>query len=127
MSDNVMPHRSAPQAEDDGSALQAYLRKAHLAKARLPLPPRAAPPRLAPRAAPHAPCPRRRWPPPPQIEAEAEEQRLIDRLNADPFDIDAQRKIEELIAQKNVHESYMQALEARLAGGWQAAEWRSEG
>lgn len=38
---------------------------------------------------------------------------MIDRLNADPFDIEAQLKIEELIAQKNVHESYMQTLEVR--------------
>lgn len=36
---------------------------------------------------------------------------MIDRLNADPFDIEAQAKIEELIAQKNVHESYENAME----------------
>lgn len=132
----VAPALSAPlplkQAEDDGSALQAYLRKAHLAKARACPPPRqqASPatvlsvlPLRRPRLRNLSPASSS-----PQIEAEAEEHRMIDRLNADPFDIEAQKKIEELIAQKNVQESYMNALEARPSapGGGPSAHGRSD-
>lgn len=46
-----------------------------------------------------------------QSEAEIERQRDIERLNADPFDIEAQRKIEEAIRHQAVLENLEHALE----------------
>ena len=46
-----------------------------------------------------------------QYDAELERQRDIERLNADPFDIEAQRKIEEAIQQQAVLENLEHALE----------------
>jgi hypothetical protein len=45
--------------------------------------------------------------------ASIEQQRLVEigRLNADPFDVDAQRKIEEAIRQEAVLENLEHALE----------------
>ncbi|KAL5527485.1 hypothetical protein ACEPAG_6276 [Sanghuangporus baumii] len=46
-----------------------------------------------------------------QTEAELDQQREIERLNADPFDIEAQQKIEEAIRQQAVMENMAHALE----------------
>ena len=46
-----------------------------------------------------------------QADAEIERQREITRLEADPFDIEAQRKIEEAIRQQAVLENMEHALE----------------
>jgi len=46
-----------------------------------------------------------------QTDAEVERQREMDRLEADPFDVEAQRKIEELIRQQAVLENMDHALE----------------
>ncbi|KXN89497.1 DNA damage-inducible protein 1 [Leucoagaricus sp. SymC.cos] len=46
-----------------------------------------------------------------QIEAELQRQREIERLNDDPFDIEAQRRIEEHIRQEAVLENMQHALE----------------
>ena len=46
-----------------------------------------------------------------QAEAELERQREIERLNADPFDVEAQRRIEEAIRQQAVMENMAHALE----------------
>jgi DNA damage-inducible protein 1 len=46
-----------------------------------------------------------------QYQAELEEQREIQRLNADPFDVEAQRRIEEAIRQQAVLENMEHALE----------------
>ena len=46
-----------------------------------------------------------------QQEAEVERQHEISRLNADPFDVEAQRKIEEAIRQQAVMENLEHALE----------------
>ena len=48
-----------------------------------------------------------------QADAELERQREITRLEADPFDIEAQRKIEEAIRQQAVLENMEHALEYR--------------
>ena len=45
--------------------------------------------------------------------AEAARKAEIDLLNADPFDMEAQRKIEEAIRLKNVDENYEHAMETR--------------
>ena len=42
---------------------------------------------------------------------ELEQQREVQRLNADPYDIEAQRKIEEAIRQQAVYENMAHALE----------------
>ncbi|KAL5530330.1 DDI1 [Sanghuangporus sanghuang] len=46
-----------------------------------------------------------------QTEAELDQQREIERLNADPFDVEAQQKIEEAIRQQAVMENMAHALE----------------
>lgn len=46
-----------------------------------------------------------------QADAEIERQREITRLEADPFDVEAQRKIEEAIRQQAVLENMEHALE----------------
>lgn len=46
-----------------------------------------------------------------QAEAELEQQREIQRLNADPFDVEAQQRIEEAIRQQAVMENMAHALE----------------
>lgn len=46
-----------------------------------------------------------------QYNAELEQQREIERLNADPFDVEAQRKIEEAIQRHAVNENMHHALE----------------
>ena len=46
-----------------------------------------------------------------QAEAEFAQQREVERLNADPFDIEAQRRIEEAIRQQAVMENMEHALE----------------
>lgn len=46
-----------------------------------------------------------------QYNAELEHQREIERLNADPFDVEAQRKIEEAIQRHAVDENMNHALE----------------
>lgn len=46
-----------------------------------------------------------------QNEAEIQRQREIERLNDDPFDVEAQRKIEEHIRQEAVLENMQHALE----------------
>ena len=46
-----------------------------------------------------------------QQEAEYAQQREIERLNADPFDIEAQQRIEELIRHQAVMENMAHALE----------------
>ncbi|KAG6856037.1 hypothetical protein H0H87_008141 [Tephrocybe sp. NHM501043] len=46
-----------------------------------------------------------------QYQAELDQQREISRLNADPFDLEAQRKIEEAIRQQGVLENLQHALE----------------
>lgn len=46
-----------------------------------------------------------------QDEAELQRQHEIERLNSDPFDIEAQRKIEEHIRQQAVLENMEHALE----------------
>ena len=46
-----------------------------------------------------------------QHAAEIAEQREIERLNMDPFDVEAQRKIEEAIRQHAVMENMQHALE----------------
>ncbi len=43
--------------------------------------------------------------------AAAEEEELYRRVAADPFDLEAQRRIEELIQQKNIEENFMHAME----------------
>ena len=43
--------------------------------------------------------------------AGGEEKAEIDLLNADPFDMEAQRKIQEMIDQSNVNENYEMAME----------------
>lgn len=45
------------------------------------------------------------------VEAEYAQQREIERLNADPYDIDAQQRIEEAIRQQAVMENMQHALE----------------
>lgn len=46
-----------------------------------------------------------------QYEAELERQRAIESLNADPYDIEAQRRIEEAIRQEAIMENLEHALE----------------
>lgn len=46
-----------------------------------------------------------------QNEAELEKQREIERLNADPYDVEAQRKIEEAIRLQAVMENMEHAME----------------
>jgi len=46
-----------------------------------------------------------------QADAELERQREMDRLEANPFDIEAQRKIEEAIRQQAVLENMEHAIE----------------
>lgn len=46
-----------------------------------------------------------------QADAEAQKQREIALLNADPYDMDAQRRIEEAIRQEAVMENLNHALE----------------
>lgn len=46
-----------------------------------------------------------------QYEAESAQQREIAHLNADPFDVEAQRRIEEAIRQQAVMENMEHALE----------------
>lgn len=46
-----------------------------------------------------------------QHEAELEKQREIERLNADPYDVEAQRKIEEAIRLQAVMENMEHAME----------------
>lgn len=46
-----------------------------------------------------------------QADAELERQREMDRLEAEPFDVEAQRKIEELIRQQAVFENMEHAME----------------
>jgi DNA damage-inducible protein 1 len=46
-----------------------------------------------------------------QADAELERQREMDRLEANPFDVEAQRKIEEAIRQQAVLENMEHALE----------------
>ena len=46
-----------------------------------------------------------------QAEAEFAQQQEIERLNADPFDVEAQRRIEEAIRQQAVMENMEHALE----------------
>ena len=46
-----------------------------------------------------------------QMEAEARRMEELARLNADPFDIDAQRKIEEMIRQERVMENLQEAMD----------------
>ncbi|KAH9313238.1 hypothetical protein KI387_028273, partial [Taxus chinensis] len=46
-----------------------------------------------------------------RLQQQRQQQEQLALLNADPFDIDAQRKIEEMIRQKNVHENWEIALE----------------
>lgn len=45
------------------------------------------------------------------MNAELAQQREIERLNADPYDVEAQRKIEEAIRQQAVMENMEHALE----------------
>jgi len=44
-------------------------------------------------------------------EADAEKERMIARLNDDPFDVEAQTKIEEMIREENVMRNYDDAVE----------------
>jgi DNA damage-inducible protein 1 len=46
-----------------------------------------------------------------------ERQRQIQLLNADPFDIDAQARIEEIIRQERVMENLQNAMEHNPEGG----------
>lgn len=46
-----------------------------------------------------------------QMEAEARKMEELARLNADPFDVDAQRKIEEMIRQERVMENLQEAMD----------------
>ena len=46
-----------------------------------------------------------------QLDAELAQQREIETLNADPFDIEAQRRIEEAIRQQAVLENMEHAME----------------
>lgn len=46
-----------------------------------------------------------------QVEAEAKRMEELARLNADPFDVDAQRKIEEMIRQERVMENLQEAMD----------------
>ncbi|KAL3690297.1 hypothetical protein R1sor_016606 [Riccia sorocarpa] len=46
-----------------------------------------------------------------QLELRRQQQREIELMNADPFDVEAQRKIEEAIRQKNVDENWEAAVE----------------
>ena len=46
-----------------------------------------------------------------KMEQEARRKAEIDLLNADPFDMEAQRKIQEMIDQSNVNENYEMAME----------------
>lgn len=46
-----------------------------------------------------------------QMDAELQRQAEIERLNNDPFDVEAQQKIEELIRQEAVLENMQYALE----------------
>ena len=49
-------------------------------------------------------------------EREAEKQRALAKLNEDPFDVEAQRKIEEMIREERVEENLKQALEEMPEG-----------
>jgi DNA damage-inducible protein 1 len=46
-----------------------------------------------------------------RVELQRRQQQELDLMNADPFDVDAQRKIEEAIRQKNVDENWEAAIE----------------
>uniref|UniRef100_A0A0D6R3V1 DNA damage-inducible protein 1 n=1 Tax=Araucaria cunninghamii TaxID=56994 RepID=A0A0D6R3V1_ARACU len=46
-----------------------------------------------------------------KLQLERQQQEQIALLNADPFDVEAQRKIEEMIREKNIHENWETALE----------------
>jgi DNA damage-inducible protein 1 len=51
-----------------------------------------------------------------QQEAATERQRRLDMLAADPFDVDAQREIEEMIRQEQVAENLQNAMEHNPEG-----------